>query len=93
MKKNLLVLGLFIACMACNRLPEQAVLVEDFPATYTLQGDSIRNFDDELGIMDILNAGDYFLCPSHGTDYHFAVYQKDSLTNMTRRMVKLKSGF
>ena len=47
MKKNLLVLGLFIACMACNRLPEQAVLVEDFPATYTLQGDSIRNFDDE----------------------------------------------
>ena len=79
MKKNLLVLGLFIACMACNRLPEQAVLVEDFPATYTLQGDSIRNFDDELGIMAILNAGDYFLCPSHGTDYHFAVYQKDSL--------------
>ena len=80
MKKNILIINiLIILCSACNRIPKHATLIENFPASCTLQGDSIRNFDNELGIMAILNAGNYFVCPSHRTDFHFAVYQKDNL--------------
>ena len=60
MKKNILIINiLIILCSACNRIHKHATLIENFPASCTLQGDSIRNFDNELGIMAILNAGNY----------------------------------
>ncbi len=79
MRNKVFTFILLISCIACNSIPKHATLIEEFPSTCMLQGDSIKNFDSELGIMAILNAGNYFICPSHRTDYHFAVYKKDSL--------------
>lgn len=64
---------------ACDRMPKNTVVIADFPVSERLVGDSIDSFDTELGILDIKDAGKYLLCRSHRTDYHYAVFSKDSL--------------
>lgn len=64
--------------LACDKLPENSVIVDSFPFSEKLSGDTVNYFDSELGILDIKLAGKYWICSSHRTDYHFAIYSKDN---------------
>lgn len=75
--KYFILLFLFYFLAACDRMPQNAVIVTDFPVSERLTGDTVDYFDSELGILDIKDAGKYWLCRSHRTDYHFAVFAKD----------------
>ena len=74
--RRMFVVFAFIALYACNRLPKKSVEIKDFPHIVFLEGDSISIFDNELGIMELNDAGDYILCSSHRTDYHYSVFHK-----------------
>lgn len=69
----------FLLLVACDRIPGNSVVVTDFPVSEKLKGDTVNYFDSELGILDIKDAGKYWLCRSHRTDYHFAVFSKEGL--------------
>lgn len=75
--RYIFVVLVLVALNACNRLPKNSVEIKDFPHTVFLEGDSISVFDNELGIMGLNDAGDYILCPSHRTDFHYSVYTKN----------------
>lgn len=77
MKNTLFILS--IVLYACNTIPENSIIVENFPSTILLKSDSITNFDDELGLMALYDAGNFILCNSHKTAYHYSIYSKDSL--------------
>lgn len=67
-----------VLLVACHRMPDNSVVVHDFPVVINLKGDSIVNFDNELGINGMQDAGDFILCSSHRTEYNFSVYEKRS---------------
>lgn len=67
----------FFALAGCHTIPQHSVVIEDFPWTKNWEGDSINSFDEELGITGLYDAGDFILCASHRTDYHFSVYSKN----------------
>ncbi len=75
--KNILYIFL-LALAGCHTMPQNSVIIEDFPITQKLKGDSIQVFDEELGITGLYDAGDFILCASHRTDYHFSVYSKNN---------------
>lgn len=76
MKKLLTILPIIL--ISCNSIPKNSVVIKNFPYTTTLKGDSVTFFDEELGIMGFNDAGNFILCSSHGTEYHYSVYTKDS---------------
>lgn len=88
--KNLYYIVSFLL-LSCNSIPKNSVLIKDFPSTIVLKGDSITVFDEELGIMGLINAGDFILCSSHGTDYHYSIYKLDSLQK-TGNFLKVGRG-
>ena len=45
MRNKVFTFILLISCIACNSIPKHATLIEEFPSTYVLQGDSIKDFD------------------------------------------------
>lgn len=86
MKYSISVFLLFLL-FACDRKPKNRVVITDFPVSERLVGDSVDSFDTELGILDIKDAGKYLLCRSHRTDYHYAVFSKDSLRKVAELCV------
>lgn len=68
----------FLALAGCHSMPKNSVVIENCPWTQKLHGDSIDIFDEELGIAGLYDAGDFILCASHRTDYHFSVYSKNN---------------
>ena len=89
MKKVLYIF--FFALAGCNTLPQNSVIIEDFPWAINLKGDSINSFDEELGIAGLYDAGDFILCASHRTDYHFSAYSKDKYYKL-KNILKVGRG-
>lgn len=85
--KNAVLIFSFFLVMACNNMPENSVVVTDFPVSEKLKGDTVNYFDSELGILDIKDAGKYWLCRSHRTDYHYAVFSKSGLEKVAELCV------
>ena len=74
--------------VACQKMPENFLVVTEFPVSEKLKGDTVHYFDSELGILDIKDAGKYWLCRSHRTDYHFALFSKDGSEKVAELCVK-----
>lgn len=78
---------LFILLVSCDKTPENSIIVTGFPLSEKLKGDTVDYFDSELGILNINDAGKYWLCSSHRTDYHFAVYSKSNIEKVAELCV------
>lgn len=84
----------FMFCLllfSCKTLPENAIILTEFPEVRYLEGDTVNYFDSELGIMSFHDAGKYIICGSHRTDYHFAVYEKNTF-NKAAELFKAGRG-
>ena len=77
--KQIIYLLVSIIYSSCQSLPNNTIIINDFPSSIHLKGNENQYFDKELGIISLQTTNRYFICNTHRTDYHFSIYSKDTI--------------